>query len=81
MSLHRNAGGRKGASTTNLKPIVPSHGKTKSWVDEAVGVTSETRRKRQPRGHLAQGGHDSEAEESDRSVSNKERTGAGAHES
>lgn len=53
---------------THLEPVVPAERETKSRVDEAVGITSETRGEWEPCSHLTESGHDQVCEETDSGI-------------
>lgn len=64
--------------TTHLKPVVPAERETKSGVDEAVGVSSETGGEWKPCSHLTKSSHDQVCKETDSGICNEEGTWTGS---
>ena len=63
---------------THLEPVVPAERETKSRVDEAVGVSSETRGEWKPCSHLTKSGHDQVCKETDSGICDEEGTWTGS---
>src|SRR5690348_9185258 len=60
-----------------MRHLRPAKRKSQARIAEPRGITSETSRHGEPSGHLAEGGHNEEDEETDDSVRHEDGAGAG----